>query len=152
MSEIKQWNTRIRHPYKRAAELAAAVFGCSQDRIAEIALLVLFGQENDNIRETRKKVASAHKAMGEKLPFEQPLIPDNSNAMSDDNGIVGVAGSSPADSSPICKEADDARRTTHVSKVGRESGVSMEVAESPKSADGVPFRRRPNALADPVTA
>lgn len=93
--EMKQWNTRIRGPYKKAAKLAAAAMDTTLDGVAEYALAVLVGEETHEIQMRREKAIKAYRGMGEKLPFELPLTPITDDAH---NGIVGVASSNLADS------------------------------------------------------
>lgn len=76
----KQWNTRVRQPYRRAAKVSAAVLGITQDDVVELAIRVLLGVENEQTKQFHKKAAAAWHSMGEPLPFNSPLAPLLHNA------------------------------------------------------------------------
>jgi hypothetical protein len=70
-----QWNTRVRTPYIRAAKVAAAIADTNQDSIAELALQVLLGVEDEAGKQRRVKIVAAWKNLGEKLPFNNTTLP-----------------------------------------------------------------------------
>lgn len=148
-SELAQLNARVPAGMKRIVKAIAVATDLNLEDMTADAFRLYLGVECQAVKSRRKAVLQTFKKLteGEPLPFEAPLIPNNCNAtfasrgesdfLDPDNGIVGVADSSSADSTILERK----ERVGHGSAVIGQHGPVVALADRDRSADGVPFSR-----------
>lgn len=135
---LVHFNARVPKPMKETVKRTAKRARINMEDLAQDAWRVYFGL-TDKLLETRRMLALEafkQETKGTKIPFDWPAAPFMNN---DHNGIVGVPGSSPGDSTSLIQHGNG--DIAHGSAVIGKHGVAVERADTDKAADGTPFSR-----------